>query len=43
MENKIHQIEQEALAEIEKATDLKSLENVKNKYLSRNSETRKSL
>ncbi len=38
MENKIHQIEQEALAEIEKATDLKSLENVKNKYLSRNSE-----
>lgn len=38
MENKIQQIRQEALTEIEKTTDLKSLENVKNKYLSRNSE-----
>lgn len=38
MENKIEQIRQEALAEIEKTTDTKTLEIVKNKYLSRNSE-----
>lgn len=38
MENKIQQIRSEALQEIEQATDLKSLEIVKNKYLSRNSE-----
>ena len=38
MEQKINQIRTEALAEIEKTTDLKSLEEVKNKFLSRNSE-----
>ena len=38
MENKINEIRTLALAEIEKATDLKELENVKNTYLSRNSE-----
>ena len=38
MENKIQEIRTLALAEIEKANDLKSLENVKNTYLSRNSE-----
>lgn len=38
MENKINEIRNLALEEIEKATDLKSLEIVKNKYLSRNSE-----
>lgn len=38
MENKIQQIRKEALAELEQTIDLKSLEVVKNKYLSRNSE-----
>ena len=38
MENKIQQIKDEALKEINNATDLKSLEIVKNTYLSRNSE-----
>ena len=38
MENKIEEIRTLALAEIEATTDLKSLEVVKNKYLSRNSE-----
>ena len=38
METKIKEIEAKALSEIEKATDLKSLEAVKNEYLSRNSE-----
>jgi len=38
MENKINEIRTLALAEIEKANDLKELENVKNTYLSRNSE-----
>ncbi|MBQ4645772.1 MAG: phenylalanine--tRNA ligase subunit alpha [Candidatus Gastranaerophilales bacterium] len=38
MENKINEIRTLALAEIEEATDLKTLEVVKNKYLSRNSE-----
>ena len=38
MENKIQQIKDEALKEINNATDLKSLEAVKNTYLSRNSE-----
>lgn len=38
MENRIKEIEQKALIDIEKATDLKSLEAVKNEYLSRNSE-----
>ena len=38
MESKINQIRNQALAEIEQATDLKSLEEAKNKYLSRNSE-----
>ena len=38
MENKIQEIRNKALEEIEKATDLKSLEVVKNTYLSRNSE-----
>ena len=38
MENKIQQIKDEALREINNATDLKSLEIVKNTYLSRNSE-----
>ena len=38
MENKINEIKNLALAEIEQITDLKSLEVVKNKYLSRNSE-----
>ena len=38
MENKIQEIRTLALEEIEKATDLKSLEAAKNKYLSRNSE-----
>ncbi len=38
MENKINEIRNLALAEIEKAVDLKSLDEVKNKYLSRNSE-----
>ena len=38
METKINQIRTQALAEIEKAIDLKTLEEVKNKFLSRNSE-----
>ena len=38
MENKINEIRQTVLAEIEKAQDSKALENVKNTYLSRNSE-----
>ena len=38
MESKINQIRNQALAEIEQTTDLKSLEEAKNKYLSRNSE-----
>ena len=38
METKINQIRTQALAEIEKAVDLKTLEEVKNKFLSRNSE-----
>ena len=38
MENKINQIRQEAIAKIEKTTNLKELEEVKNQYLSRNSE-----
>lgn len=38
MENKIHEIRESALSEIEKALDSKSLEEVKNKYLSRSSE-----
>lgn len=38
MEQKIQQLRLNALAEIEEAQDLKTLENVKNKYLSRNSE-----
>ena len=38
METKIKEIEQKALSDIEKANDLKSLEAVKNEYLSRNSE-----
>ena len=38
MENKIQEIKKEALTELENANDLKSLEAVKNKYLSRNSE-----
>ncbi len=38
MENKIQQIKEEALKEINNAADLKSLEAVKNTYLSRNSE-----
>ena len=38
MENKINEIRNLALAEIEATVDLKSLEEVKNKYLSRNSE-----
>ncbi|MBR5305199.1 MAG: phenylalanine--tRNA ligase subunit alpha [Candidatus Gastranaerophilales bacterium] len=38
MENKINEIRNLALAEIEASTDLKSLEIVKNKFLSRNSE-----
>ena len=38
METKIKEIEARALADIEQATDLKSLEAVKNEYLSRNSE-----
>ena len=38
MENKINEIRTIALAEIEASTDLKSLEEAKNKYLSRNSE-----
>lgn len=38
MENKIQEIRNIALKEIEKASDLKSLEVVKNTYLSRNSE-----
>ena len=36
MENKIQEIKKEALTELENANDLKSLEAVKNKYLSRN-------
>ena len=38
MENQIKEIKAKALADIEKAEDLKSLEVVKNEYLSRNSE-----
>ncbi|MBR1617748.1 phenylalanine--tRNA ligase subunit alpha [bacterium] len=38
MEQKIQQIKDSAIAEIEKASDIKELEAVKNKYLSRNSE-----
>ena len=38
MEDKIQQIRQNALAELNCAQDLKTLENIKNKYLSRNSE-----
>ena len=38
METKINQIRTQALAEIEKTVDLKTLEEVKNKFLSRNSE-----
>lgn len=38
MENKIQEIRTLALQEIEQANDLKSLEDVKNKYLSRNCE-----
>ena len=38
MQNKIEEIRNLALEEIEKTTDLKTLEVVKNKYLSRNSE-----
>ena len=38
METKIKEIEARALADIENAVDLKSLEAVKNEYLSRNSE-----
>ena len=38
MENKIQEIRNLALAELEATVDLKSLEEVKNKYLSRNSE-----
>ena len=38
MQNKIEEIKRNALSEIEQATDLKTLEEVKNIYLSRNSE-----
>ena len=38
MENKINEIRNQALEKIEKAVDLKSLEIVRNEYLSRNSE-----
>ena len=38
MENKIKEIRQKALEQIEAAVDLKTLEEVKNAYLSRNSE-----
>ena len=38
MENKIKEIRQNAILKIEQATDLKSLEAVKNEFLSRNSE-----
>ncbi len=38
MENKINEIRENALLKIEQATDLKSLEAVKNEFLSRNSE-----
>ncbi len=38
MENKILEIKNQALDEINKASDLKSLDEVKNKFLSRNSE-----
>ena len=38
MENKINQIKTEALEKIEKASNLKELEEVKNQFLSRNSE-----
>ena len=38
MENKINEIRNQAIAEIETTIDLKTLEIVKNKYLSRNSE-----
>ncbi len=38
MENKINQIKTEALEKIEKANNLKELEEVKNQFLSRNSE-----
>ena len=38
MQNKIEEIRNSAIAEIEKTFDLKTLEDVKNKYLSRNSE-----
>lgn len=38
MENKINQIRTEAIEEIQKASNLKELEEVKNKFLSRNSE-----
>ena len=36
MQNKIEEIRNSAIAEIEKTFNLKSLEEVKNKYLSRN-------
>ena len=38
MENKINEIRNLAVKEIEQTVDLKTLEVVKNKYLSRNSE-----
>ncbi len=38
MENRIQQIKEEALSEINSANDLKTLEAAKNKYISRNSE-----
>ena len=38
MENKILEIKTQALAEINKAQDLKTLDEAKNKFLSRNSE-----
>ena len=38
MENKILEIKNQALDEINKASDLKSLDEVKNKFLSRNSQ-----
>ena len=41
MKNKIQEIRSLALKDIESANDLKTLENVKNKYLSRNSELNK--
>ena len=38
MENKINEIRNQALLKIEQAVDLKTLEAVKNEFLSRNSE-----